>query len=1014
MEIVLRNGMLAMAKEVKMIYRFEDYELDTGLFELRHDGQPCKLEPQVFTVLAYLIEHRDHVVTKDELLDHVWPEQFVSEVTLHHRLMAARNAIGDSGRAQRCIKTLHGRGYHFIAEVTTQGLPIEVSRTAARLPSTPKTTSPTAFTSASLPGLLVAREAELDQLHQALAQALRGERQVAFITGEAGMGKTALVDAFVAQVAPTTSGWMARGQCIEQYGAGEAYLPLLEALGQLGRRPDGAVLVGLLRQQAPSWLSQMPALLSTAEGDALQHWNGRAPRPERMLRELAEAVETLTAEHLFVLVLEDVHWSDTATIDWLAFVARRREPARLLILVTYRPADDLARQHSVQRVMQELQRQGQGIEVGLSDLPEAEVAAYLVQRFEGARFPRGFARVLHQRTNGNPFFIVTLVDDLVRQGILVQQPSGWTLLEDPEMVAVGVPKSARHLIEQQFEQLSPQEQALLEAASIVGTEFTAVAVAAAVNLGIEEVEVCCDALTRRGQCIRPSGVAEWPDKTISACYRFRHALYQEVLYERIAASRRVRWHRHIGDRLEAGYGAQAREIAAELAVHFVRGRDVPRAVHYLQVAGEQAVQRSAYSDAIAHLRHGLALLEDVPDSAERLQQELALQTTLGAALMVTQGYRSQEVERVYDRARTLGQQLDNPAQLFPVLYGLYELYEYSGAFQASRQVGEDLLRTARRQHHATLLLGAHEALACTGFHLGAFARALEHTEQGFRLYERQMHREVVSLYGRDVGVACRYWTALALWFQGHVAQAWATNAEALDLAHELAHPYTVSMTLIRAACLGQFCRDPHATRQWAEAAIPLAAEHGFLTHAAIGTILQGWTLVMQGQESQGSLQIRQGLDAYQASGAEMERPYFLALLVESHYLAGEVETGLAALHEAFGALRSGRDFFYEAELYRLQGTLLGALPKDPGRQAEACFQQALDVARRQQAKSLELRAAISLAKLWQQQNKRQAALDLLVPVYSGFMAGHDTADLIDAKALLDDLSEDRSGTPRST
>jgi predicted ATPase len=338
---------------------------------------------------------------------------------------------------------------------------------------------------------------------------------------------------------------------------------------------------------------------------------------------------------------------------------------------------------------------------------------------------------------------------------------------------------------------------------------------------------------------------------------------------------------------------------------------------------------------------------------------------------------------------------------------LYELYEYRGAFQTSRQVGEDLLRTAHRQHNATLLLGAHEALACTGFHLGAFAQALEHTEQGFRLYDRQLHREVVSLYGRDVGVACRYWTALALWFQGHVDQAWATNTEALDLARELAHPYTVSMTLIRAAFLGQLCREPHVTRQWAEAAIQMAAEHGFLTHAAVGTILHGWTLAIQGQASQGSLQIRQGLDAYQASGAEMDRPYFLALLAESDYLAGEVETGLGALHEAFGALRSGRDFFYEAELYRLQGTLVGALSKGPGGQAEACFQQALDVACRQQAKSLELRAATSLAKWWQQHNKRQQALDLLVPVYTGFTAGHDTADLMDAQALLDELSQDR-------
>jgi len=216
-----------------MIYRFEDYELDTALFELRHDGQPCKLEPQVFTVLAYLIEHRDHVVTKDELLDHVWPEQFVSEVTLHHRLMAARKAVGDSGRAQRLIKTLHGRGYHFIAKVTTtKDSPIEASETTSRLTPIPASMP---FPAAPLPGLLGAREAELAQLQQALAHALQGERRVVFVTGEAGMGKTALVDGFVTQVAPTIPGWTARGQCIEQYGTGEPYLPVLEALGQLGR-----------------------------------------------------------------------------------------------------------------------------------------------------------------------------------------------------------------------------------------------------------------------------------------------------------------------------------------------------------------------------------------------------------------------------------------------------------------------------------------------------------------------------------------------------------------------------------------------------------------------------------------------------------------------------------------------------------------------------------------------------------------------------------------------------------
>jgi predicted ATPase len=246
---------------------------------------------------------------------------------------------------------------------------------------------------------------------------------------------------------------------------------------------------------------------------------------------------------------------------------------------------------------------------------------------------------------------------------------------------------------------------------------------------------------------------------------------------------------------------------------------------------------------------------------------------------------------------------------------------------------------------------------------------------------------------------------MALWFRGYADQAWAKNTEALDLARELAHPYTVSMTLIRAAFLGQFRREPPITRQWAEAAMAMAAEHGFLTHAAIGTILQGWTLAMHEQGAEGRLLIRQGIDAYQVSGAEMDRPYFLALLAESAYLGGEFEKGLAALDEAFEALRSGRNFFYEAELYRLQGTLLGAVSKDPSMEAEARYHQALDVARGQQAKSLELRATMSLGRLWQQQGKRDKARKLIAPVYHWFTEGFDTADLRDARTLLNELGK---------
>ena len=267
--------------------------------------------------------------------------------------------------------------------------------------------------------------------------ALQGQRQVVFLTGEAGIGKTTLVDAFVTDMAPATAWWVGRGQCIDQYGAGEAYLPLLEALGQWCRAAEGAQLVALLHQQAPHWLLQMPAFLSPTEYDDLQRRCCGTTR-DRMLRELAEALETLTAQRPLILVLEDLHWSDYATLDWLAYVARRRVPARLLVLGTYRPVEARLRAHPVRTVAQELQRQGHARELHLPSLSEAGVMAYVTQRFGADRLPAALARVLHQRTNGHPFFLVTIVEEWVRQGYLVALPDGWAFHGALETVGVGV------------------------------------------------------------------------------------------------------------------------------------------------------------------------------------------------------------------------------------------------------------------------------------------------------------------------------------------------------------------------------------------------------------------------------------------------------------------------------------------------------------------------------------------------------------------------------------------------
>ena len=405
-------------------WSFPPFRLDPGTGSLWRDDALVPLPPKPFAVLATLVAHAGQVVTKEALFDAAWPDTAVTDGVLKGCIRQIRRALGERAGTASCIATMHRRGYRFCVPVTPIAGPgtgaVPDGRFTAVGPLAP---SPVV---AASPAGLVGREAELAQLQQWWAQACQGRRQVVFITGEAGIGKTTLVDAFVAAGGRHGGRRSARGQCIEHYGAGEAYLPLLEALGQLGRGPDGAHLVALLHQSAPTWLVHLPALVPAADYEAVQRRAGGTTR-ERMMRELAEAVETLTAAQPLILILEDLHWSDGATLDWLAAVARRRAAARLLVLGTYRPAEAVVQAHPVRRVTQELQVHGQGMELPLGSLAEAEVAAYLAQRFGAGAHPDGLARGLHQRTEGNPLFLVTVVDELVRQGVVRQAPAGWEL-----------------------------------------------------------------------------------------------------------------------------------------------------------------------------------------------------------------------------------------------------------------------------------------------------------------------------------------------------------------------------------------------------------------------------------------------------------------------------------------------------------------------------------------------------------------------------------------------------------
>ena len=889
----------------------------------------------------------------------------------------------------------------------------------------------------------VGRESELIHLHSLLDKALHGVRQIVFVTGEPGIGKTTLLNAFrqgletrgwrlglsskvpnLKPLAPRL--WMTGGQCIEHYGSGEAYLPVLEALGRLCREQSKSEILALLLQHAPSWLVQMPTLLTDVELEALQRKTQGVTR-ERMLREFAEALEVLTAERPLVLVLEDLHWSDVSTLDLLCVLAQRHDPARLLILGTYRPVEVLTRDHPLKGIKQELQLHGQCEELALYFLSEENVAEYLAQRFgslpsslpqSAFHIPqspvplRSLAQLVHERTDGNPLFMVNVTNELFAHGIETRDLTSFQSLEE---LGIGVPESLRQLIAHQFTRVGPEERQILEAASVAGAEFSAVAVSAGVEQSTEAVETYCERLVRREQFLRAQGTSEWPDGTIAARYGFVHALYQEVLYEQISATRRSRLHRQIGERQEQGYGEHAKEIAAELAMHFERGRDYERAVEYLQQAGENAVRRSANKEAERHLTTGLKLLYKLPDTPMRTQQELTLQLTLGALCMATKGFAAPEVERAYHRALALCEQTGEQKQIFTALRGLALHYTMRLEHQTARRMADQLLGIAQQAQDPDLLIEAHRMQGGSRLWIGEFLNAHAHLESGMALYDPQKHRTHAFRYGQDPGVACRLLAFQVLWILGYPDQALKRAQEAFTLAQEFSHVNTRGYGL---ACLPQihlFRGEWHAAQARAEVSVTFATEMGLPYFFAQQSIILGSALAAQGHNKDGIEKMRQGLAAQRATGGQGLQQLWLALQVEAYIVARQFAEGWTALEEALAIRPKYGERYWETELYRLQGALLLAQddhnPKGQNNRrrvaieakAEEFFQQAINTARELNAKSFELRSVTSLARLWQRQGKTVEAHRMLSEVYNWFTEGFDTKDLREAKALLEEL-----------
>jgi DNA-binding winged helix-turn-helix (wHTH) protein/predicted ATPase len=961
------------------LFRFGPYCLDPAGAQLLKNAEAVPLTPKALAVLIYLVERRGRLVSKEELLDAVWGRRFVSEGVLKNTVRALRYALDDDPKTPGYIETAHRLGYRFIAEVAEASAP--AAATPAPLDRSPE--MPRAGTR------LVGRDSVLAQLGSDLGKALGGQPRIVFITGEPGIGKTALIDAFLHQVGPETA--VARGQCVEQYGQSEAYLPVLEALNALGRQHETR-LAGLLRQVAPTWLAQFPWYLSETDGALLQQ-EALGATQARMLRELGEFLERWTHEQPLILVLEDLHWSDHATLNLLAYLARRKRPARWLILGSYRPVEVILNEHPLKTVKRELQIQGLCRELPLELLSEAAVADYLAQRQPDWTIPEAWVRALHARTEGLPFFLVQLVENLLDNRTAQEGAAA-------NMLPSSLPEGLQHLIEQQFERLPPAEQRLLETASVVGINFTAGAVAAALDGVLSAVEEVCERLARLRHFLRAM------ESDAEGRYGFLHAFYREFAYSRLAPVRRAELHRRVGAWLETAEDGRGESLAAELALHFERGRNHERAVHYLHQAAEQAVRRHALHEAADLLRQGLALLEEwLPDTPARTQRAADMYTALAIALRATKGYAAPELPHIYRRALDLSEDSPETPRRFSLLTGLWVFHCMRAELDTALDHAQQIRAIAERDESTIGRVGGHMALGVTYLYRGEPKPAYGHLQQALALYEPDAHRPLfLRVYTQDPAVFCRSCGGLALWLQGFPARALQAIDEGLMQAEAIAHPFNRGVALLEAAILHLDRREPRRTAKYCEALEQLCAEHGFALWQAMAIAMHGWTVAALGQPEAGIARIREGIAALLATGARMSLPYYRGLLAEACAKAGRVQDGLAALDEALAETERSGERRYEAETRRLLGELLLQADRGAPDEPETCFHQALATAHRQGAKSLELRAATSLARLWQSQGRQDEAGEMLSEIYGRFTEGFDTPDLREAKALLDGLN----------
>jgi predicted ATPase len=847
----------------------------------------------------------------------------------------------------------------------------------------------------------VGRETERAALRRAYVRMRDGQSLLLAVSGEAGLGKTSLIEDFLAEVAARPERpIVARGRCSERLAGAEALLPILEALDSLLHR-SGESVQGLMKAVAPTWYLQVAT--PSADQSSLDRLRDdvSTASQERMKRELGALFRDVSLRQPLIVFLDDLHWADVSTIDILNYLAGRFADMRVMVLITYRPAEMVLAQHPFLTVSNNLRAHGVFEELALGYLELADVVRYLAQEFPEHHFPPEFPDLIHARTEGSPLFMADLVRYLRDTGRIVEDKGTWVLAGSMSDLPGDLPESVRSMIARKIEQVEDRDRKLLIAASVQGHEFDSAIVSEAIEMDAADVEERLDVLERVHVLVKRRNERELPDLTLTLQYQFVHVLYQNMLHATLQPTRRAALSARVARALVAHHLDQTANLAGRLATLFDAGRDFAASAQYYFSAAQHAVGLFAFREALSLAERGLKVLRGLPDGPQRKQQELGLHMIRGLALRSMKGWAAPEIEPVFARARQLCHELNDPPELFPVLWAITLFHGIRGDLRIYKERADELMVLAESSGKPAFLMAAHHLVGVSREFLGDMVEASRVLDRGRELHVPAEHLSYTAMFGLDPGMISRAMSSRPLWVLGFPDRADERAREALALARAQRQPLTLAFALVVAQGIHLYRGEAQEALTMGDEIVALCREYELAQETEWGRSFQGSALAALGRTNEGIDQLKDSLAVQQSIGSGLVRTAFLALLGEALASAGRIDEGLRAVDEGFAHAEQSLERGYLAELHRVRGELLRLSGNEEA--AGQSLRLAVDGAVQQQAKSFELRAATALARWLVAGGRRDEARAVLAPVYDWFTEGHATKDLVTARALLDEI-----------